>query len=221
MRRNNVGKVFDIFDLNRDGGLSRKEVVVFLFVIKPGEDQLSTCVEEIFSMYAKHIDDKKGLTFHGLLQYYDDGRSNLDSDIVPLYSDSDDSDKRKNLIWLFQKLSSDEFGDLKPPVKGFTSSSVLTMDDAVTRDRSDLGSEVLDLLLKPDDEPQAALWFTSPESLDTIKPWTIRAILLYLLIAVVISSIAIMLVKFKHTWLLFLISFNSINVFLNKRKKMH
>lgn len=215
-----MGKVFDIFDLNRDGGLSRKEVAVFLFVTKPGEDQLSTCVEEIFSMYAKHIDDKKGLTFHGLLQYYDDGRSNLDSDIVPLLSDSDDSDRRKNLIWLFQKLSSDEFSDLKPPV-GFTSSSMLTMDDVVARDRSDLGSEVLDLLLKPDAEPQAALWFASPESLDTVKPWTIRAILLYLLIAVVMLSIAIMLVKFKHMWVPFLILFNSINVFLNKRKKMH
>ncbi|KAI3694565.1 hypothetical protein L1987_77532 [Smallanthus sonchifolius] len=184
---------------------TKKEVAAFLFVTKPGEEQLSSHVDEVFSLYHKYIDGKKGLTYHGLLQYYDDGHSDLDSDIVPLVSDSDDSNRRKNLIWLFEKLS-------------LISGRLLTMDDDgdVTRDQLDLNSEILELLSKSDYEQEAALWFTSP-----VKPLTVRAILLYLLIAVLILSITMMLVRLRYMWFLFLILFNSVNVFLNKRKKMH
>ncbi|KAK1408466.1 hypothetical protein QVD17_40261 [Tagetes erecta] len=151
-----VGKVLDIFDLNRDGGLSRKEVAAFL---------------------------------------------DLDSDIMPLVSESDDSVRRKNMIWLFKKLKSNEYGDLnrqrtgKPLVKvfsltrkrGLTSDSLLAMnndnDDDDMRDQPACDSEVLELLSKPDDENQDDLLFTSPESLDTVEPLTVKTIFLYLLIA--------------------------------------
>lgn len=193
-------------------------------------------------MYHKYIDGKKGLTYHGLLQYYDDGHSNLDSDIVPLVSESDNSSRRKKMMWLLQKLGSKKdgglTGDEKPTreslyetiggllfkafnwyrKRGLTSDSRLKMHDG-TKDQLDLDSEVQELLLRPDDD-EAAFSFSSPESLVTTKPLTIRAILLYLFITLLIFSIATILVKLKYMWVLFLILLNSIDAFMKKRKKL-
>ncbi|MFS7943187.1 putative protein kinase RLK-Pelle-LRR-I-1 family [Helianthus anomalus] len=242
-RRNKVAKIFDIFDLNKDGGLSRKEVAAFLFVTKHCEEQLSTCTDEVFSMYHKYIDGKKGFTYHGLLQYYDDERSDLDSDVVQLLSDSDDSNKRKKLKWLFEKVTSikdgglngqelaasrksllQKIGGLAVEVfnwyrkRGLTSGSLLTLDDdGVIRDQSDLESELLELLLKPDDEA-AALWIPPPERDDRYELLTTE--LLTLLITLLIWLTTMILVKLKYVLVLFLIVFNSINVFLDERMKM-
>lgn len=40
-----MGKLFDIYDINRDGGLSRKELAAFLFVTKHGKEHLRTCAD--------------------------------------------------------------------------------------------------------------------------------------------------------------------------------
>ncbi|KAL4571635.1 hypothetical protein LXL04_018398 [Taraxacum kok-saghyz] len=199
-RRTNVGKIFDIFDLNRDGGLSREELVAFLVVTninrKHGPEQISAYVDEVLCLYEKYLDDKKGLTYHGLLQYYDDGHGDLDADIVKLESDSylddDETSRRHNLITIYQKLN-----------HGIANDGLLKL--------------VLDS--KTSDNGEASLWSRSPDSLFTIKPSTNRLIRLWLVIAMVVLLVTTILVKLSFVWFIFLILSNSVFAFLNKKNK--
>lgn len=136
---------------------------------------------------------KKGLTYHGLLQYYDDGHGGLDSDFAQLVSDSysedNDSSRRQKLITIFQKQN------------------------------HDLGLLKLVLDSKPSDDDEAALWFGSPETLVIIKPLTNKPILLWLGISLLILLITTILVKLNFSWFVFLVLSNSIRALMNKRKK--
>lgn len=199
--RTNVGKIFDLFDINRDGGLSREELVAFLVVtnvnVEYGHEQISALVDEVLCLYDKYLDDKKGLTYHGLLQYYDDGHGDLDSDIAKLVSDSysnnDDSSRRHKLITIFQKHNHD-----------FAYDGLLKL--------------VLDS--KPSDDDEAALWFGSPKSSVMIKPLTNKPVLSWLVITLFILLITTILVKLSFLWFVFLILSNSIIAFMNKSKNM-
>lgn len=205
LRRNNVGKIFDIFDFNRDGGLSREELVAFLVAtndvnLEQGPEQVCTYADEVLCLYDEYLDDEKGLTYHGLLQYYDDGRGDLDNDIMQVvsdsYSDDDDSSRRNKLMKIFQKHNHDLVYD---------------------------GLLKLVLDSKPSDDDEAAPWFGSPESLVIIKPLTNKPLLSWLVITMLILLITTILVKLSLLWFVFLVLSNSIVAFMNKRKekKMH
>lgn len=205
IRRNKVGKIFDIFDFNRDGGLSREELVAFLVAtndvnLEQGPEQICTKADKVMCLYDEYLDDEKGLTYHGLLQYYDDGHGDLDNDIMQVvsdsYSDDDDSSRRIKLMKIFQKHNHDRVYD---------------------------GLLKLVLDSKPSDDDEAALWFGSPESLVIIKPLTNKPLLSWLVITLLILLIATILVKLSFLWFVFLVLSNSIVAFMNKRKekKMH
>ncbi|MCO5549985.1 hypothetical protein L7F22_003462 [Adiantum nelumboides] len=79
--RYDILRVFEKFDTNRDGLLS-KEVMFALVVAVNGrvqfsEDSISAILDEVFRIYGDYIDDEKGLTFEGLLQTYDDGAGHV------------------------------------------------------------------------------------------------------------------------------------------------
>ena len=56
-------RIFQQFDVNRDGGLDREEMAALVVVVNPR---------------VKFIDSEKGLTFDGLLRTYDEGAGDVD-----------------------------------------------------------------------------------------------------------------------------------------------
>ncbi|KAK1431496.1 hypothetical protein QVD17_07955 [Tagetes erecta] len=88
-RSEKVKMIFQKFDLNRDGGLNREEMVALVVGVNPrvkfNDQQISAIVNETFLMYAPFIDSKKGLSYDGLLRTYDDGAGNVDNDFEALW----------------------------------------------------------------------------------------------------------------------------------------
>lgn len=157
--------LFDIFDLNRDGGLNRQELAAFLLVTdynaKHGEEHIGTCVDDVFWYYDKYIDGEKGLTCHGLLDNYDDHRGFNTAKIASHKS-------------LFEKTSGlfvrvfDLYHKFVDNKRGLTIDSLLKMasDDGASE------SEKLGIVLKHHIDDEVALWFSSPKSLVAAERFT-------------------------------------------------
>lgn len=88
LRVQKVTKIFNKFDMNEDGHLSRDEMSALVVAVNPrvhfSEDQISAILDEVFRTYGDYIDIEKGLTFEGLLQTYDDGAGDVDRDFDAL-----------------------------------------------------------------------------------------------------------------------------------------
>ncbi|KAL1220439.1 putative TPR repeat-containing protein [Cardamine amara subsp. amara] len=87
-RSEKVKRIFQQFDGNRDGGLSREEMSALVVAVNPrvkfSDEQISAILDEVFRTYAEFIDVDKGLTFDGLLRTYDDGAGDVDRDFDAL-----------------------------------------------------------------------------------------------------------------------------------------
>ncbi|KAI3688859.1 hypothetical protein L2E82_46749 [Cichorium intybus] len=87
-RSEKVKRIFQQFDLNRDGGLNREEMSALVVAVNPrvrfSDEQISAILDEVFRTYGDFIDTDKGLTFDGLLRTYDDGAGDVDRDFEAL-----------------------------------------------------------------------------------------------------------------------------------------
>ncbi|KAF6136435.1 hypothetical protein GIB67_028654 [Kingdonia uniflora] len=88
-RAEKVNRIFQQFDLNKDGGLNRQEMASLVVAVNPkvkfSDEQINAILDEVFKTYADFIDgDHKGLTYDGLLRTYDDGAGDVDRDFDAL-----------------------------------------------------------------------------------------------------------------------------------------
>ncbi|CAM8979299.1 unnamed protein product [Rhodiola kirilowii] len=87
-RTEKVKRIFQQFDLNRDGGLNREEMAALVVAVNPrvkfSDEQISAILDEVFRTYGEFIDGEKGLTYDGLLRTYDDGAGDVDRDFDAL-----------------------------------------------------------------------------------------------------------------------------------------
>nr|XP_043606536.1 uncharacterized TPR repeat-containing protein At1g05150-like [Erigeron canadensis] len=87
-RSEKVKRIFQQFDLNRDGGLNRDEMSALVVAVNPrvkfSNEQISAILDEVFRTYSDFIDSEKGLTYDGLLRTYDDGAGDVDRDFEAL-----------------------------------------------------------------------------------------------------------------------------------------
>ncbi|KAF9620834.1 hypothetical protein IFM89_014771 [Coptis chinensis] len=86
-RAEKVKKIFEQFDVNKDGGLNREEMASLVVAVNPrvkfSDEQINAILDEVFKTYAEFI-DSKGLTYEGLLRTYDDGAGDVDRDFDAL-----------------------------------------------------------------------------------------------------------------------------------------
>jgi tetratricopeptide (TPR) repeat protein len=87
-RSEKVKRIFQQFDLNRDGGLNREEMSTLVVAVNPrvkfSDEQINAILDEVFRTYGEFIDGEKGLTYEGLLRTYDDGAGDVDRDFDAL-----------------------------------------------------------------------------------------------------------------------------------------
>ncbi|KAF3631010.1 putative kinesin-like protein NACK2-like isoform X1 [Capsicum annuum] len=87
-RSEKVKRIFQQFDVNRDGGLNREEMSALVVAVNPrvkfSEEQINAILDEVFRTYSEFIDGEKGLTYEGLLRTYDDGAGDVDRDFEAL-----------------------------------------------------------------------------------------------------------------------------------------
>ncbi|KAE8680392.1 ATP binding microtubule motor family protein, putative isoform 1 [Hibiscus syriacus] len=87
-RSEKVKRIFQQFDNNRDGGLSRDEMAALVVAVNPrvkfSDEQINAILDEVFRTYGEFIDGEKGLTYDGLLRTYDDGAGDVDRDFDAL-----------------------------------------------------------------------------------------------------------------------------------------
>ncbi|EEE58747.1 hypothetical protein OsJ_10236 [Oryza sativa Japonica Group] len=88
-RAEKVGRIFERFDANGDGGLDRDEMAALVVAVNPrvkfSEDQISAILDEVFRTYAEFIlPGGRGLSLPGLLRTYDDGAGDVDRDFLAL-----------------------------------------------------------------------------------------------------------------------------------------
>ncbi|MCD7459092.1 hypothetical protein HAX54_040055 [Datura stramonium] len=87
-RSEKVKRIFQQFDVNRDGGLNREEMAALVVAVNPrvkfSEEQINAILDEVFRTYSEFIDGEKGLTYDGLLRTYDDGAGDVDRDFDAL-----------------------------------------------------------------------------------------------------------------------------------------
>ncbi|XP_071924090.1 uncharacterized TPR repeat-containing protein At2g32450-like [Coffea arabica] len=87
-RLEKVKRIFQVFDLNKDGCLNRDEMAALVVAVNPrvkfSNDQLDAINNELFLTYAPFIHGEKGLTIEGLLCTYDDGAGDIDRDFDAL-----------------------------------------------------------------------------------------------------------------------------------------
>ncbi|XP_042509852.1 uncharacterized TPR repeat-containing protein At2g32450-like [Macadamia integrifolia] len=91
--RDKVRSIFDRFDANRDGGLSRDEMGALVTTVNPNvklsSDQVSAILDEVFRSYSDFIENPlTGLSFKGLLRIYDEGAGDVDRDYSALFHSS-------------------------------------------------------------------------------------------------------------------------------------
>lgn len=84
-----MGRIFERFDANGDGGLDRDEMAALVVAVNPrvkfSEDQISAILDEVFRTYAEFIlPGGRGLSLPGLLRTYDDGAGDVDRDFLAL-----------------------------------------------------------------------------------------------------------------------------------------
>lgn len=100
-RSEKVRRIFQQFDRNRDGGLSREEMAALVVAVNPrvkfSEEQISSILDEVFRTYGEFIDGEKGLTFDGLLRTYDDGAGDVDRDFDALGLDQKSPEDRNGV----------------------------------------------------------------------------------------------------------------------------
>ncbi|KAJ4966741.1 hypothetical protein NE237_018590 [Protea cynaroides] len=92
-RRNKVRSIFERFDINGDGGLSRDEMGALVAAVNPNvnfnSDQISAILDEVFRSFSNFIENPlTGLSFDGLLRTYEDGASDVDRDYSILFPSS-------------------------------------------------------------------------------------------------------------------------------------
>ncbi|KAJ8762184.1 hypothetical protein K2173_007338 [Erythroxylum novogranatense] len=87
-RSEKVKRIFQQFDVNRDGGLNREEMASLVVAVNPrvkfSDEQINAILDEVFRTYDEYINDEKGLTYDGLLRTYDDGAGDVDRDFDAL-----------------------------------------------------------------------------------------------------------------------------------------
>ncbi|CAI9116862.1 OLC1v1018132C1 [Oldenlandia corymbosa var. corymbosa] len=87
-RSEKVKRIFQQFDINRDGGLNREEMAALVVAVNPrvkfSDEQINAILDEVFRTYGEFIDGEKGLTYDGLLRTYDDGAGDVDRDFDAL-----------------------------------------------------------------------------------------------------------------------------------------
>ncbi|KAA8528708.1 hypothetical protein F0562_036063 [Nyssa sinensis] len=87
-RAEKVKRIFQQFDVNRDGGLNREEMAALVVAVNPrvkfSDEQINAILDEVFRTYGEFIDGEKGLTYDGLLRTYDDGAGDVDRDFDAL-----------------------------------------------------------------------------------------------------------------------------------------
>lgn len=90
-RSEKVKRIFQQFDVNKDGGLNRAEMAALVVAVNPrvkfSDEQINAILDEVFRTYGEFIDGDKGLTFDGLLRTYDDGAGDVDRDFEALALD--------------------------------------------------------------------------------------------------------------------------------------
>ncbi|KMT20638.1 hypothetical protein BVRB_1g006160 [Beta vulgaris subsp. vulgaris] len=92
-RTEKVKRIFNQFDLNKDGGLNRAEMAALVVAVNPrvkfSDEQINAILDEVFRTYGEFIDGEKGLTLDGLLRTYDDGAGDVDRDFEALNLDGE------------------------------------------------------------------------------------------------------------------------------------
>ncbi|WRX30874.1 hypothetical protein QQP08_023361 [Theobroma cacao] len=87
-RSEKVKRIFQQFDVNRDGGLNRDEMAALVVAVNPrvkfSDEQINAILDEVFRTYGEFIDGENGLTYEGLLRTYDDGAGDVDRDFDAL-----------------------------------------------------------------------------------------------------------------------------------------
>ncbi|XP_072998361.1 uncharacterized TPR repeat-containing protein At1g05150-like [Typha latifolia] len=144
-RGEKVRRIFERFDVNRDGGLNREEmaalVVAVNWKVRFSDEQIGAILDEVFRTYANFIQPDRGLTLDGLVRTYDDGAGDVDRDFdaLSLGLHDDDGDGEAS--------SSAAPGDVA--AAGEASSSVLIDDSLVSKQ-------------PPPTRPATARWAASP-----------------------------------------------------------
>nr|DAD40418.1 TPA_asm: hypothetical protein HUJ06_014741 [Nelumbo nucifera] len=87
-RAEKVKRIFQQFDMNKDGCLSRQEMSFLVVAVNPrvkfSDDQINAILDEVFKTYGDFINGEKGLSYEGLLRTYDDGAGDVDRDFDAL-----------------------------------------------------------------------------------------------------------------------------------------
>ncbi|XP_022884748.1 uncharacterized TPR repeat-containing protein At1g05150-like [Olea europaea var. sylvestris] len=109
-RSQKVKIIFQQFDANRDGGLSREEMSALVVAVNPrvkfSEEQINAILDEVFRTYGEFIDGEKGLTFDGLLRTYDDGAGDVDRDFDALGLELNSSEEKNGISLVSEEAAS-------------------------------------------------------------------------------------------------------------------
>lgn len=98
-RSEKISRIFDLFDTDRDGGLSRSEMAGLVIAVNPrvkfSDEQINAILDEVFRTYEDFIKPNCGLTLEGLSRTYDDGAGDVDRDFGALSLDENSSNNFK------------------------------------------------------------------------------------------------------------------------------
>ncbi|XP_042505692.1 uncharacterized TPR repeat-containing protein At1g05150-like [Macadamia integrifolia] len=102
-RAEKVKRIFQQFDLNKDGGLNREDMVALVVAVNPrvkfSDEQINAILNEVLCTYGEFIDGKKGLTYEGLLRTYDDGAGDASSSSIADERVVDPHKRQRTTAW--------------------------------------------------------------------------------------------------------------------------
>lgn len=87
-RNKKIQRIFEKFDVNGDGRLSKNEMAALVVAVNPrvrfSDDQISSILDEVFKTYSEFIEPEEGLSLDGLRRTYNDGAGDVNRDFAAL-----------------------------------------------------------------------------------------------------------------------------------------
>ncbi|KAL2892817.1 hypothetical protein RDABS01_008726 [Bienertia sinuspersici] len=150
-RSEKVRRIFQQFDVNKDGGLNRAEMAALVVAVNPrvkfSDEQINAILDEVFRTYAEFIDGDKGLTYDGLMRTYDDGAGDVDRDFEALNLDLVSGEGEAGIAEASTSSAADD-GALEPQKKQRTAAWAASPNHGIVFDETWKLVDDLEILVK-------------------------------------------------------------------------
>ncbi|GKC14107.1 serine-threonine/tyrosine-protein kinase catalytic domain-containing protein, partial [Tanacetum coccineum] len=146
-------RIFQQFDVNRDGCLDMLELYTLLMICNPDQDeeQLKNNAINVLCLYGEFIDGEGGINCDGLFKFYDSGIDSLDDDFEKLnlklkpLEDYELALRYEKVRRIFQRFDINEDGCLNK--EELTELVFTTEPDLKNAENKELASSILDYIL--------------------------------------------------------------------------